>query len=587
MSMDNRRRSAKPLASPSMQRKERRLDANKHKTSNAKAEKRTPTLTLDEEEKEKAAVLALNLKEKDQVFVWNTDIGKELVRHKDQDQVTSPKLAMLLKSDDEKEMMSTLKLKDQEFGILHEAQAGNEGPLLRRHKGKVKNKGQVNSSKLKDRTGTVSSSTSIANKKHMQAEISDKKGLNGMFLKALKGGVADGTVKASYKLSSAIKTAAKKEAATSKKKGPAPKKEKATAPQKKTASKKKPSTKNKDKKGSSPKKTYSGSYQDAAIAPQPQHFESNSNSTKANENKNSLRRIAWLMSFPNSGTSYTSYLIRTVTQTNTGSNYGHESGIERSRLSPSVPIFDDNPIPTWIESWNDLLRQPSKGYILTKTHCGGFSFCPACESFIYNSQMFLKKCLEGDFVMKPEVVSKGYASKDKIARAVHVIRDPFDNVVARFRLERQTLGKKNKAHYPNTREGFRQFCDDLGKIELVEKAQKQAHVFVEDVADLVIPCKADFYRYIQWHNMAFTTTWNLGIPTLVVHYENYATSLNETKDALLEFLEQDEVADAPPFVKGKTYRDYYTADEIDAVSEMTERLALRESWQHTKHYFGQ
>ena len=141
--------------------------------------------------------------------------------------------------------------------------------------------------------------------------------------------------------------------------------------------------------------------------------------------------------------------------------------------------------------------------------------------------------------------------KDKIARAVHIIRDPFDNVVARFHLERRTLEKKNKAHYPNSREGFRHFCDDLGKIE---KAQKQTRAFFEDVLDLDIPCKADFYRYIQWHNMAFTTTWDLGIPTLVIHYESYTTSLNETKDALLEFLEQEEVADAQPFVTGKTWR---------------------------------
>ncbi len=327
-----------------------------------------------------------------------------------------------------------------------------------------------------------------------------------------------------------------------------------------------------------------------ALVIAPHHFESRKANATTAPPENDLKRIAWLMSFPNSGTSYTSYLIRTVTQTNTASNYGHESGIEE-QFSPSVGIFNDNdnPIPSWTESWNTHLQQPSKGFILTKTHCGGFSFCTACDSFIYNSHMFLKKCLEGDYVTNATSasgleVSKGFASKDKIARAVHIIRDPFDNVVARFHLERRTLEKKNKAHYPNSRDGFRQFCDDLGKIE---KAQKQARVFFEDVLDLEIPCKADFYRYIQWHNMAFTTTWDLEIPTLVIHYESYTTSLNETKDALLEFLEQEAVADAPPFVTGKTYRDYYTADEIDAVSKMTERLALRETWQHTKHYFGQ
>lgn len=56
----------------------------------------------------------------------------------------------------------------------------------------------------------------------------DKKWMNGMFLKALKDGVASGDfvkVKASYKLSAAAKTAAKKKAAPKKPKA-APKKKK-------------------------------------------------------------------------------------------------------------------------------------------------------------------------------------------------------------------------------------------------------------------------------------------------------------------------------------------------------------------------
>src|SRR6056300_609135 len=69
---------------------------------------------------------------------------------------------------------------------------------------------------LKNRTG----SSYIAIKKHMQANMGDKKWLNGVFLKALKDGVASGEFvkrKASYKLSAAAKTAAKKKAAPKKK----------------------------------------------------------------------------------------------------------------------------------------------------------------------------------------------------------------------------------------------------------------------------------------------------------------------------------------------------------------------------------
>ena len=325
------------------------------------------------------------------------------------------------------------------------------------------------------------------------------------------------------------------------------------------------------------------SFDQDALVVAPHHFEE---SVPSARESNGDKRIAWLMSFPNSGTSYTSFLVRTVSSTLTGSNYGRESGTIADILSESVGIFADNPVPSWTESWNQKYFQPSKGYILTKTHCGGY--CATCNSFIHNSHTFLKRCLEGDYVTHNvntgELdIRRGWASQDKIARAVHIIRDPFDNVVARFHLERENLKQSNKANFPNTRDGFRDFCADVG---MKTSAQEQASVFFEEVRDLDIPCRADFYRYVQWHNLAFTTIWNLGIPSLIIHYENYTNNFDETKESLLEFLEQDEVNEPPTFVTGKTYREYYSQEEIDAVSSLFVKLALEKTWSNTKHYFG-
>ena len=88
---------------------------------------------------------------------------------------------------------------------------------------------------LGDRTG----SSMIAIKKHMQANIGDKKWLNAVYLKALKTGVENGMLvqnKNSYKLSAEFKKSTSKKAAPKKAKA-APKK-KTTAP-KKAAPKKK------------------------------------------------------------------------------------------------------------------------------------------------------------------------------------------------------------------------------------------------------------------------------------------------------------------------------------------------------------
>jgi len=100
-----------------------------------------------------------------------------------------------------------------------------------------------------------------------------------------------------------------------------------------------------------------------------------------------------------------------------------------------------------------------------------------------------------------------------------------------------------------------------------------------------VPCHSDFFRYIQWHNLAFATTADLGIPSKIILYEDYANNFNKTKDELLQFLQQDEVYDYPSFVAGKTYRHYYTEEEIDAVSIMFSKLGHQETRNKTQHYF--
>merc|ERR1712194_227748 len=116
---------------------------------------------------------------------------------------------------------------------------------------------------------------------------------------------------------------------------------------------------------------------------------------------------------------------------------------------------------------------------------------------------------------------------------------------------------------------------------------EQESRFYEDVFDEArnVPCHADFFRYIQWHNLAFTTTWNLRIPTMILHYENYTYDLGQTQQALLDFLEQEGVHEPPLFINGKTYREYFTEAEIQAVSAMFSTLAMAKTLEHTKHYF--
>jgi hypothetical protein len=59
-------------------------------------------------------------------------------------------------------------------------------------------------------------------------------------------------------------------------------------------------------------------------------------------------KIAWLMSFPNSGTSFTSRLVRDATKTDSASNYADETPSGQNGLR--LPVYDDQPEgPFWIK----------------------------------------------------------------------------------------------------------------------------------------------------------------------------------------------------------------------------------------------
>ena len=256
-----------------------------------------------------------------------------------------------------------------------------------------------------------------------------------------------------------------------------------------------------------------------------------------------LPPLAWLMSFPNSGTSYTMSMIKTVTALNPASNYGKEShgedGLGVSLFTANETSSSSAGPPFWVSPTNTSLSHPSKGYILTKTHCG--SRCTNCSmsKYLESHDMFLQHCLEGRYKVKDDggqLIDKvGSYNKELVKRAVHLIRDPFDNVVSRFHLHYKHFVQRNQTDqlnlYPRSREGFRKFCSYEGERYYSEEKQSWAYRAVFDTVKDV-PCHADFYRYIQWHNLAFITTWNLDIPSLVIHYENYTNNFQKTQDII-------------------------------------------------------
>lgn len=215
--------------------------------------------------------------------------------------------------------------------------------------------------------------------------------------------------------------------------------------------------------------------------------------------------------------------------------------------------------------------------------------CPP-EKYAESTYSFRRNCFKTKWVNINE--TNGASERvfstyepDRLTKAIHLIRDPFDNIVSRYHLERKLPGRL-AAQYPKSRDGFREYCK---AIDNLHKANEKRILFLdEDIIEImkVVPCHADFFRFIEWHNLAFVTTRDLELNTYVLHYDWYMTRFNETAKELLEFLELPihKNGELTPFIDGKIY-PYYTNEEKRAVAKAFEIMSSPETWSHVKHYF--
>lgn len=303
--------------------------------------------------------------------------------------------------------------------------------------------------------------------------------------------------------------------------------------------------------------------------------------------KSNSLQIAWLMTFPNSGTSYTSHLVKSVSQTQIASNYASMRASRISNATSSVPVFEDQLSGPF---WGDFFStqpKPTK-YVLTKTHCGApCVYCPP-DKYVELWYNFRLRCLSGDRLVVDDAKEERWIEKVlyppfKVGKAVHLFRNPFDNAVARFRYERK--GNRSATGFESTRAGFRAYCSQLN--ERYREEENQARFLNPGLLHIAknVPCHAEIIRYVEWHNMASITIQDMNLDALVVHYDWYETQFNETVDMLLDFLQLERKDEPVPFQAGKTYSDYFTKREQAAVHVVLQTMALNNVWTHLKRYF--
>lgn len=284
--------------------------------------------------------------------------------------------------------------------------------------------------------------------------------------------------------------------------------------------------------------------------------------TDSKSDSKSLPGMIWLISYPNSGTSYTMNLVEQSTQRTVATNYGQEPRKSGQDVKPLY--MHSSPEGPFIH--NTTLAIPSSPYIMTKTHCSGY--CSECSlrKYVVNKNKFLQSCSE----CNDNGVLTSYANNVVASKIIRLVRNPLDNVVSNFHHWRKKQIRTNKTALTDDVLGFKQYCKvENEKYNALPMDQKRPKMIKLEALFQGIPCHQSFFRYLQWHNNAE----RISKPQLIVYYDDYEKRFDKTSKEIFDFLEMDVVLPMPRFVPGKTY-EFFTEEERMAVWKLAEKMAL-------------
>ena len=301
-----------------------------------------------------------------------------------------------------------------------------------------------------------------------------------------------------------------------------------------------------------------------------------------------LPGIAWLMSFPNSGTSFTMHLVGKVSKSTVATNYGKEYQLEFHEHVEPIPLSNKSPNGPFLLSPKKTLP-PVDSFILTKTHCGGY--CTNCSPNMYieTKHSFKSKCAQGSMVDANETKILLQYDFNNVEKAIHLVRDPFNNIVSNFHLDRNKKVKGDNTawllKFPNNASGFKQWCRSIDTMHYEEEIDSN---FLPNFITTLyrdVPCHTLFYLFAEWHNLARQVTLDLTLPTLIIHYEEYEHNFESTLSNIMEFLNLPRAQEPIEFISGKVYDDYFTLDERLAAKQLVQAISDEWTWSVVSRYF--
>ena len=266
------------------------------------------------------------------------------------------------------------------------------------------------------------------------------------------------------------------------------------------------------------------------------------------------------------------------TNTTTATNYGGD-------FEPCVPVhpeFKDGPF-----LHKPMMKLPPK-YILTKTHCGGYCMDCSPQGYIHTTDSFDESCRTGQRNDNGTKTTVTYSSSIP-KKAIHLIRNPFDNLVGRMHLAAKVKSKRPNeskeliSKLTSDQQGLSNWCAYLDS-KYKEKEIKSGNEYLQKYQE--VPCHAEWFRYIQWHNRAIEVTQRLELPVYYLYYDNYTLNYEDTVNEVFDFLEVKRVQTPVEFRTGKTYDSFFSPEHAEGAARMAKDMATPEAWRLLKHFFA-
>lgn len=285
------------------------------------------------------------------------------------------------------------------------------------------------------------------------------------------------------------------------------------------------------------------------------------------------------VSFATQGTSYTHTNVRELSQQIIATNYQADKWYE--------PLDMDYPEGPFVDLKDYDVDRPL--YALTKTHCAGYSVTGGQKESHRTVSQFQNGCASGYEVVNGTKYRTQYDAK-RVAKAVHLVRNPFNNLVARMHLLKKTTPQLDGAEgtllasFSDTIDGRLTWCSFIDSL-FVEDTPMPIMSDRQMLLASQVPCFSEWYRYTMWHNLALEMEAQLELDVHFLRYEDYSTRYNETVQELFDYLELPRTGNVKTFIAGKSYLDLYPVREAQAAARFVRSLASPKCWSMLHHYF--